>query len=664
MPHPTLRVLTPPMASRLTLRLLLVLVVVFALARVLFFAMYGGAALDLDGRSLIQSFLIGTRFDLGAVGLVFILWVLFAHLPFIAGHARRLRGVALPIAVLLGVIVTLTALGDCVYYGYAGKRISYEPMVMTQVGSEALEFAFGEHPILMPASVVAILGLWAAAWWWLRRSVVEREPDRIHVRTRSAVWGLLLLGVFFVFIRGSLNGGRLRIGDAYHCNDVVINHATLNPIFTCITSALEDRDPYDFMPYDEAVRTVRETIGARAGGPESAEFPMLQTSVGQESFDRLNVVLLLMESLSAYSIGAFGDPNGATPCLDRIIEESVLFDRFLASGSRSSNGMIATLCSVPAQLGRPVTHSSLMLDNFHGIANILTGFDYETTFLYGGVYDFSNAPGFLKNTGFQTIIAEPLDPDIERRTWGYDDEHMFDRLLHELRTRSDRPQFMTLFTQNLHGRKVPKEFVRARGGLAYPKSMDQDKYYNLLLYTDWCLGRFFDAVAKEPFFDRTVFLIVSDHTNHKSTQLFESRHIPFIIHAPKILAPARHRTIGGQCDVLPTLLGLLGIPAEHASFGQDLLAAADRGDEGRAYFTVGGTIGWAEGSWIAHDIFDRDRTKLYDIRSKKNSPKNVAAEHPELARSMAHRARAYLQLSRTLLVENRLATPPVHDRTE
>lgn len=652
------RVALPP-ATRQILAVGGILLVAFLAIRVIFYAMHGDKASDPSATTLIWSFLIGIRFDLAALAVLLFFLAFLSHLPMFCGRERVLKNVFLTLLMLFCIAATLTAIGDCIYYEWSAKRISYEPLVMMVIGFELLEFSFGEYPVLLPALLLGFTAFWVVIWRKLRRSCEIKEGDRAWIRTRSASWGLLLLFGLFVLFRGSL-GSPLRIGDGYFSNDVLVNHATLNPIHTFLISTWDERHRYDLMEEARAVDTVRASV-LRPGGEQdeylSDEFPLLRRTRHPGEPRKYNVVILLMESLSAPTMGAFGDPNQATPEMDRLIEESVLFDRFIASGSRSSNGLIATLMSVPAQLGRPVTHTAMMLDNFRSLASILCEQGYESTFLYGGVYDFRNADGFIRNAGYQKLIGEPEDDKIKRRAWGYDDQHMFDRLLHELETRTDRPQFMTLFTQSLHGREVPKKYVEMRGGLKFPKSMKHDRYYNLLDYTDWCVGRFFKKARRLPAYSDTIFVITSDHTNHKNPNLFQNRHIPLIIHAPRLLEPARYTTTGGQCDVLPTVLGMLGMTADHVAFGQDLLAAARQGAQGQAYFTYGESIGWAEGPWIIQDFFDSDLIRLYNLDDDPKTKINLAHDRPDLARQMSDKARATLQLSRQLLFENRIYPP-------
>lgn len=652
--------LRPPQPTRQSFALLLCLMLAFSLLRVLFLAMYWQRADDPGWLLISRSFLIGLRFDFVSSAMLLAPFVLLQHLPFAASRPRLLHRLFLPLLILVGVVASLTVLGDCIYYASSSKRISYEPMVLFEIGGEVMQFAFEDRPVLLPATIAAILAFWVVVWAWLQRKLAPREQDLGWVRCRSAVFGLLLLAFLFGSLRVNFFGSLLRIGHAYFSTDVLVNHATLNPIYTFITCSVDDRRLYRLMPDDEALETVRQSLEGDGHQATylSQDYPLARAVAGREVPNKYNVVVLLMESLSASFMGAFGDPQQATPNMDRLIAEGVLFDRFIASGSRSSNGLIATLCSVPAQLNSPVTHTAMMLDNFRGLPNILQDAGYRTTFIYGGVYDFRNAHGFLKNVGYETIIGEPLDEEIKRRSWGYDDEDMFDRLLHELQQGRDGPQFMTLFTQNLHGRTVPKSYREARGGLKYEKSLKYDKYYNLLDYTDWCVGRFFEKAGKHPFFDNTIFVLTSDHSNHKSPHLYENRHIPLLIYAPWLLQPARHHTVGGQCDVLPTVLGLLGLGTTHASFGRDLLALAAAGDAGETYFTYGQSIGWAQGPWIIQDFFESDETRLFNFVEDPETRTNYGAEHPELMLQMRRKARAQLQLSRILLFENRLYSAP------
>lgn len=284
-------------------------------------------------------------------------------------------------------------------------------------------------------------------------------------------------------------------------------------------------------------------------------------------------------------------------------------------------------------------------------------------FIYGGVYEFTNAYGVLMNGGFNRVIGEPLpaDPPIIRRTWGYDDENMFARLHHELSMPGDKPRFAVLFTQNLHGREMPEKFLKLIGGVKYANETRMDNYYNLEYYTDWCLGQFMSKASSQSYFNKTIFVITADHTSHINPNLYENYHIPLLLYAPGLLSPARYHAVGSQLDILPTILGLLNLEAEHASFGRDLMRVAARNESGFAYLMLGHSIGWIEGSWILHDPLGESAPRLYNFIENPGMTRNYAMHQQELTRSLRHRARSFMQVSRQLLVENRIFPPRFFD---
>ena len=110
-------------------------------------------------------------------------------------------------------------------------------------------------------------------------------------------------------------------------------------------------------------------------------------------------------------------------------------------------------------------------------------------------------------------------------------------------------------------------------------------YLNCLHYVDAQLGQFLDTAEREGLLENTVVLIYGDHTGiHKyypteAEKLAKENEeyafldseeyytVPLIIYDPS--GATAHRTVdtvGGQVDILPTLLYLLGVPKEEYSF--------------------------------------------------------------------------------------------------
>jgi len=69
---------------------------------------------------------------------------------------------------------------------------------------------------------------------------------------------------------------------------------------------------------------------------------------------RLNIIVIVEESLSADFLGAFGNRQGLTPNLDRLAGESLLFTRLYATGTRTVRGLEAIDLSIPPLPGASV----------------------------------------------------------------------------------------------------------------------------------------------------------------------------------------------------------------------------------------------------------------------------------------------------------------------
>jgi len=76
------------------------------------------------------------------------------------------------------------------------------------------------------------------------------------------------------------------------------------------------------------------------------------SALGEER--RLNIMLVMIESLSAEYLGTFGNDKGLTPNLDKLADQSLLFNRFYATGNRTTRGLEAVTLSIPPTPGRSI----------------------------------------------------------------------------------------------------------------------------------------------------------------------------------------------------------------------------------------------------------------------------------------------------------------------
>jgi phosphoglycerol transferase MdoB-like AlkP superfamily enzyme len=112
-------------------------------------------------------------------------------------------------------------------------------------------------------------------------------------------------------------------------------------------------------------------------------------------------------------------------------------------------------------------------------------------------------------------------------------------------------------------------------------------------YTDYAIGRFFEAAKKERFWTNTVFVVVADHGARvygSETIPMKSYEIPFLVLGPSAVQhPKSIGMQGGQVDIAPTILGLIGRPYRSGFFGRDLFQIAP--ETGRSFLNHNRDIG-------------------------------------------------------------------------
>lgn len=168
----------------------------------------------------------------------------------------------------------------------------------------------------------------------------------------------------------------------------------------------------------------------------------------------------------------------------------------------------------------------------------------------------------------------------------------------------------------------------------YPFTMDQEKttlakhvtgdktvdnFFQTARYSDEALEQFFNDLKESGLYDNSVIVIYGDHygisQNHnKAMEVVlgkevtpavsaELQEVPLIIHSPGLKGGVNH-TYGGQIDLQPTMLHLLGIDSEdYVHLGTDLLS-----DEHREL------VAFRNGDFVSPNVSSVDE-KYYDTKT-------------------------------------------------
>ena len=601
-----------------------------------------------DGAS--TSHILRAFFDRGLLFELYVnAWMLLVPTLLLGGRHALVSNSRWPVIAarwiytLLFIVMLFCACTDLPFYAYTNMRLTDMALSTAQTVQQSLK-----ELVSTPPYFIALLAFIALAWFAVRTiSRLFRSLDVTEAPMPARRRWLLFTATLLVLIpgmRGTLDPGDapLTAEDAYFSETPFLNQLSTNAVYSFLESFGQDK--VNYMPAEEAITNVRRYLGIKEQRYAS---PIARDVTYDAPADPQNVVLILVESLSANRLHRFGHPKNLMPFLEGVMDSSLVFDRFYAAGTRTCNGIFSSLYGLPA-IGsqHPLSHPSMVLQDFHGLPGSLRAAGYTTSFLYPGDPLFDNMNGFLPNNGFDTFIAQDdFDASIPRNSWGVTDHALYTKTLEhigELQRRSDAPFFATVMTISSHkGYNVPDDIA----GFA-PTSPEGDE--NIYEYADRALAEFFSAAQKEVWFTNTVFVIVGDH-GQRFDPVYEVplafHHVPLIIHAPGLVVPRMEHGLGTQVDLPETVLGTLHIPHMNNTLGMDLM----RGTHPCAYFCSDHRIAALNRSsyWIRTGETER----LYDHPSR--STFNLAGDRRTDLDSLRTYAQSMVQAA-TWMVEKKL----------
>ena len=369
--------------------------------------------------------------------------------------------------------------------------------------------------------------------------------------------------------------------------------------------------------------------------------------------DRLNLVVVTLDTTRADRIGSYGGPRAIeTPAFDRLAREGTLF----------THAMTTAPLTLPA-------HASMFTGQFppvHGIRD------------NGGFFlppDAQTLAEQLRANGVKTgafVGAFVLDSK-----WGLDQgfEHyaddfdlskvramslgnvqrpaneVVDRALRWLDQVRNERFFAWLHFYDPHTPYAPPEpFASRYAGRPYDGE---------IAFTDSQLGRVVEFLEARGLLDRTVIAVLADHGESLGEHgegshgffIYEAAtHAPFVIRAPFERTRGRRVTdLVRSVDLAPTVLDLLGLPPLTPTAGASLVPLMT-GDQVEL-----GLEGYAEAMYPLHHygwsslralrsgrykLIEAPRPELYDLEQDPSETQNLFAERAALGQRMQAQLRS------------------------
>ncbi len=629
----------------LSLKAIALLLIVFTLMRFFFYFTYFQSFSGLPISEIALSFLVGLRFDLASSMMISGLFLLLLNLPGKFKLNKTYRIIVVSIFFLVFIAALLISLGDIYYYQFSKRRISYEIFNLMKSIPELWTIVLKDFllQLIFASAFILLLGF---VWFKLLLRKTKGSHQGI---ANDIIYFILTIAVIVLSIRGGFQLKPLRESYAFRNDNISLGHLSLNAIFTTIrTLNRGDLRQYNFYPFSESKETVRELLKADNEVYLNNEYTLMrQRTMGHNGQNKMNVVIFVMESWSGGLTDGKNLEN-STPNFRELMKKGIHYTNFYASGQRTIQGIQAIVSSIPNVAYDDILGSPIEQNKLRPLGNILKEYDYKTIFIHGARSGSMGFEAFSKLSGFDTYISKDdfdLNEVRDDGTWGIFDHYVFDRANKEF-LKTGKPFLGIIMSLSSHTPyTVPAEEFNY-----YDSTVTNYKFLNSLRYSDWSLGKFFEAAQKENYFKNTLFVIVSDHaegTGEKS--LIELFRIPCLFYAPSFLKPSVDSTVHSQVDILPTIIDVLNLPVIHSSLGLSMLSEK----EGFAYISSGNILGWLKGDWFL--IGDQEKNiSLYNIHEDIKLTSNLIGSNSSTAALMRRQMLSYLHVSTQLLRSNKI----------
>ena len=388
----------------------------------------------------------------------------------------------------------------------------------------------------------------------------------------------------------------------------------------------------------------------------------------------LNVLFILVDTLRADRLGAYGYERDTSPNLDALAATGIRFAHQISQSSWTKCSMASLWTGLYPVRTRVLRAYDVLSDEARMPAEVFQEAGFRTAGIWRNGWI---APNFGFGQGFEIYLSPRPERQQRARvqriaqpnlTLDGDDGDILDSTREFLRAHGHERFFLYLHLMDVHQYAYSEE--SALFGTNY-----SDSYDNAIHWVDSLLGILFRELDAMGLRDRTLIVFASDHgeafgehdgEGHARNVYGEVTQTPLILGLPFRLEPgivveARSENV----DLWPTVLDLVGLPplpdADGRSLVPEIVAAAQGvgptdGDEdgvafaqidqrwGRVRETPRPMVAVNQGRWrLMYRAGLPRQSELYDKRDDPREQRDLAGEQPEVAEAMNEMALGYLK---------------------
>ena len=492
---------------------------------------------------------------------IFVVFIVFAAFYFLSEKLAK------ALALLLFALLAFTEMGFVIYHHSTGLMMGQE-----MVYRPLWETLFTIRSFLSPALISLVLVVFAAYiafMYWFSKKLSSRILAYITI-------GLMMLSIPVILV-AKPNQDEYVANKIWYCVDDIlttgsanVNNHNNNDEFTGSVKSHDEYLAIYHQMFSNHENIDNEYVIERKDNIENILGPFFK-----KSDEKVNVVIIIVESLGTDLFGINEYGVCYTPFLDSLSKSSLLWPNCLSTTPRSFGAVPSITGSVPHglrgfQFGDIPNHNSLF--------TILKANGYRTNAFYSGLFTFDKVYDYLvaqKVDYMSPFYEEFLDDksgDKDGDFWGYNDRTMFDKSLKVIENQKDNSPELDLFitiTQHeklsLNDKKLDKyyydETKRIMSDL--PKKVRKAEKGNLgklaaTVYADDALRHFFKKYNELHPDGNTIFVITGDHNmGLKKDSYLDAYKVPLIIWSPLLKQARQFKSLVSHDDITPSLVALL-----------------------------------------------------------------------------------------------------------
>ncbi len=335
-----------------------------------------------------------------------------------------------------------------------------------------------------------------------------------------------------------------------------------------------------------AVEAIKTANGMALGGSGPSTFDVASIEFASDEKVRagrkLNVVIIMLESMRARSTGLYNASLHNTPFLNELGKKSLKVEDMYAVVPRTSGAWVSVLhgtySSTNTVMARWAEIEASKPGHFSSLPRLLSRYGYKSAFFIPTHLNYENEGLLLTNMGFDRVMTDKdyNTQGFERSTYfGYEDRVMLKPIAAWLdeQNSAKTPFFLTVMTNVGHAKYEFPKYWQPKPFVSY---LDENNYLNCIEYIDDFLRQLFSVFADRQLLESTVFLIFGDHGDSfgehgirlRAMTLYEDEtKIPMLIFAPSLFPDGG--VISGprqQINILPTVADVLGLKIVEAAF--------------------------------------------------------------------------------------------------